>query len=734
MCGRRVLRNKNKLGCIFLVFLLAGLVRVGFVLHESSVDTLPACAFDEAIQLQLRIDELKRRSEGDWVGGFVVLEPSEQSCQPLVGSKLRLSWRYSEPLVVGQIIDARVKLKPLWGTRNVGGFDYRRWLVAKGYRATGYIQHGSAGELRASVAPAHFVRKRLLESGFSQAPGLLALAVGDQDGLTTAHWARLRKTGTIHLFVISGLHVALVGGWLYLLLLFLFRLFAVFASKSIPAHKIAMLLSLVGVFGYGWVSGLNPPVVRAVVMAGLVTLALLTSHRAIPLRILVATFVLTMLLQPLSILQQGFWLSYMAVAVLCWGLMSYQRQQGRVIMFVRVQVVLFICMAPLLGVVVGAVPAISIPANMLVVPVVTLVTLPSLLLGLLLTPLAYDISHALLVLADFSLATVFAVLDWLLALVPLGLQSFGYFSPMTAVVAGLAALINCLPVHTALRLAAVLGLLPMWLANSANLPLGEFRLQVLDVGQGSAALIDTRSHRIAVDAGPKFDTQFDAGESIVIPALRRTGADRIELLMLTHSDNDHAGGRQALVERYPEAKDIGAIQPCEDGYSWVWDRVRFTTLQYAGGANRNDRSCTLLIESATQSVYLSGDIGIEAERALVDRLPARLSVLVAPHHGSRSSSSSLFIRHVAPRWVIHSAGRFSRYGHPHPSVSRRYALECAQQLITGVVGGITWTSEKPDQIFSQRLGSLSWASAPAPHLLDESECAEMPVAPFVHRR
>ena len=148
-----------------------------------------------------------------------------------------------------------------------------------------------------------------------------------------------------------------------------------------------------------------------------------------------------MLVQPLSILQQGFWLSYMAVAVLCWGLMSYQRQQGRVIMFVRAQVVLFICMAPLLGVVVGAVPAISIPANMLVVPVVTLVTLPSLLLGLLLTPLAYDISHALLVLADFSLATVFAVLDWLLALVPLGLQSFGYFSPMTAVVAGLAALV-----------------------------------------------------------------------------------------------------------------------------------------------------------------------------------------------------------------------------------------------------------------------------------------------------
>ena len=161
--------------------------------------------------------------------------------------------------------------------------------------------------------------------------------------------------------------------------------------------------------------------------------------------------------------------------------------------------------------------------------------------------------------------------------------------------------------------------------------------------------------------------------------------------------------------------------------------MRFTTLQYADGSNRNDRSCTLLIENQRQSVYLSGDIGIQAEHALVDRLPERLSVLVSPYHGSRSSPSSLFPRHVAPQWVIHSAGRFSRYGHPHPLVSNRYALECSRQLVTGLVGGITWSSADPERIFSQRLGSLTEAFAPGLHRLDESACAEKPTNPSVRR-
>ena len=148
---------------------------------------------------------------------------------------------------MGQILNAQVKLKPLWGSLNVAGFDYRRWLAAKGYKATGYIQQANPLETPAVASITDRVRKRLIESDLKQASGLLALAVGDQEGLTTAHWGRLRKTGTVHLFVISGLHVALVGGWLYLLLLTPLGVVAALATKPMPVQKIAMLLSLGGV-------------------------------------------------------------------------------------------------------------------------------------------------------------------------------------------------------------------------------------------------------------------------------------------------------------------------------------------------------------------------------------------------------------------------------------------------------------------------------------------------------
>ncbi len=206
--------NKNKLGCVLLVLLATGLIRVVVVLHEALADTLPPCALSKTLQLQLRVDELKRYSDTDWTGSFVVLPSVELMCQPLVDIKLRLSLRHPRPLILGQIVNAQVKLKPLWGSLNVAGFDYWRWLAANGYKATGYIQQANPLETPAVASITDRIRKRLIESDLKQASGLLALAVDDQEGLTTAHWARLRKTGTVHLFVISGLHVALVGGWL----------------------------------------------------------------------------------------------------------------------------------------------------------------------------------------------------------------------------------------------------------------------------------------------------------------------------------------------------------------------------------------------------------------------------------------------------------------------------------------------------------------------------------------
>lgn len=190
----------------------------------------------------------------------------------------------------------------------------------------------------------------------------------------------------------------------------------------------------------------------------------------------------------------------------------------------------------------GAIPLLSIPANLCAVPAITLVALPSLLLGILLEPLAPTASSGLLGLADLSVITTKALLDTLTRVMPLRLQSIGYFPLATALVGGLSALAYCLPMPRAGKCVALLGLSCLLLANRSGVSFGQVRLQVLDVGQSSAAIIDTRTRRLVVDAGPKSENRFDAGESIVIPALRSSGFDQVDLVMLTHMDNDHAGG------------------------------------------------------------------------------------------------------------------------------------------------------------------------------------------------
>ena len=340
------------------------------------------------------------------------------------------------------------------------------------------------------------------------------------------------------------------------------RLFGWCLRKAVHGHRLAVMVSLLGVACYAWLSGLQPPVLRASLMAAIVVLADLTQRRSVPLRLLLLAFIVSVVLQPLAIFKQGFWLSYFAVAGLCWAVVGYRRLPTKVIAFVRVQFVLFVLMAPILGVWVGAIPLLSIPANLCAVPAITLVALPSLLLGILLEPLAPTASSGLLGLADLSVITTKALLDTLTRVMPLRLQSIGYFPLATALVGGLSALAYCLPMPRAGKCVALLGLSCLLLANRSGVSFGQVRLQVLDVGQGSAAIIDTRTRRLVVDAGPKSENRFDAGESIVIPALRSTGFDQVDLVMLTHMDNDHAGGRAALERRYPNAEQMFGADAC----------------------------------------------------------------------------------------------------------------------------------------------------------------------------
>jgi len=222
----------------------------------------------------------------------------------------------------------------------------------------------------------------------------------------------------------------------------------------------------------------------------------------------------------------------------------------------------------------------------------------------------------------------------------------------------------------------------------APLP-GEIWFTLLDVGQGLAAVVRTSGYTLVFDTGPRFGPDFDTGSAVIVPYLRQAGTRRVDTLVVSHGDNDHIGGTESLraaftvndvLSSIPER--IDGARACAAGQNWSRDGVRFEMLNPPPeeANEHNNSSCVLHIRGEHGNVLLTGDIEARAERRLVreygDKL--RAEVLVAPHHGSKTSSSDQFVRAVAPGWVLIPVGYGNRYRHPHPRVVARYAQHGVQ--------------------------------------------------------
>jgi competence protein ComEC len=310
---------------------------------------------------------------------------------------------------------------------------------------------------------------------------------------------------------------------------------------------------------------------------------------------------------------------------------------------------------------------------------------PLALLGTLLLPL-FGVAEALLWVAGGLLDLLFMLLtqiaDWLPAWQPSALPLWSWL------LCAMGAVLLLLPAGVPLRSLGGLLLLALFYTPLQRPVLGQAEVWVLDVGQGLAVLLRTHGHTLLYDAGPRFG-DFDVGERVVLPSLRGLDERRLDLLLISHADNDHAGGARAIqrgmaIERVlsGEPAALPAVlqaQACEAGRSWQWDGVRFSTWRWAEASNANQASCVLLVEAAGERMLLTGDIDSRAERALLDSgLDVHADWLLAPHHGSRSSSSPAFVQAVAPRAVLISRGQHNSFGHPHPTVLARYEEISAQ--------------------------------------------------------
>jgi competence protein ComEC len=356
----------------------------------------------------------------------------------------------------------------------------------------------------------------------------------------------------------------------------------------------------------------------------------------------------------------------------------------------------------------GQVSLVSLVANALAIPWVTLVVTPLALLGVLLPPLWELAAQAVQWLGLYL---------GLLAQLPLATLAV---APLWAGVAGLAGgVLLVLHLPWRLRALGVPLLLPVLLWQAPRPPAGEFELLAADIGQGNAVLVQTATHALLYDAGPRYSRESDAGHRVLVPLLRALDV-RLDRLVLSHRDSDHTGGAPAVLAMQPQADLLSSIedthelqalrrsQRCEAGQAWDWDGVRFEVLHpgaddYALARRSNALSCVLRISNGRQSVLLAGDIEASQENLLLMRgAPLRSDVLLVPHHGSKTSSSAAFLDAVAPPLALVQAGYRNRFGHPAPAVLARYTERGIRVVDSARCGAAHWRSQAPQQLSCQR--------------------------------
>ena len=657
-----------------------------------------------------------------WVEGRVVGLPQQSSESvrfELQGAKsrhgalpatIRLSWYHGPPVSSGERWRLAVKLKKPKGLLNPQGFDFEAWLLAQRIGATGTVKQGQLQEA-ASYAWRDGLRQRLLRiDAQGRASWLAALVLGDGSGLSRDDWTLLQATGTVHLLVISGQHIGLFAGLIYGFIALLAR-YGLW-PPYLPWLPWACALAFVGATGYGVLAGFEVPVQRACMMLGLV-LAWRLWFRQLGVWL---PFLLALngvlIVEPLASLRAGFWLSFGAVAVLIFTFSGRLGAWGWRAMWLRPQGLIALGLFPVLWVLDLPISLIGPLANLMAVPWISLAVLPTALLGTLLLPVPWLGESLLWVsggLIDVLVECLSLLADvstpWLPASVPVYLW---------LLCAG-GVLILLLPAGFVLRpLGWPLVLLALF-APREPIPHGQVEVLQLDVGQGLAIALRTRNHTLLYDAGPKFGS-LDQGERVVVPVLRSLGVGELDLMLLSHADSDHAGGALAVQRAVNVARVVSGdapglapqlrAQPCVSGQSWEWDGVRFSLWQWAGASDSNQKSCVLQVQAGDERLLLTGDIDAKAERELL-KSPLGVPVrwLQAPHHGSKTSSSMVFLKALAPEIVLISRGHGNSFGHPHPPVMARYQALGVQVLDSAEQGAVKFrlgASAKAESMRDQR--------------------------------
>lgn len=737
--GIALFNRHGSLKYIALLCLALGFWRGDVYLQDYYSRLVPTGLEGKDIRLQAKITEIPVKLHKGWR-----LVVAVQESQPKTKMQsLQLNW-YSDAVspTLGETGDFTVRLKRPHGYANPAGFNYEQWMLSRNLHGRGYIRNADRLHRPASTG----VRQSLWDSlqGYPGDAGSLiaALVLGEKHGLSHSQRQLFIDSGTAHLFAISGLHISMVAGLFFISAkLIILLILSLPVVPGIVRHCIyrltplrtALACSWLGCLSYSLLAGLSLSTQRALIMLSVVYLACALRQRIFSLHSFSLALLLIVLSQPAAVLGPGLFLSFSAVAWIAYILHMLPAQLANWKKVLLIQLLLPLCLWPIVQFYFGSAATLGAIANIILIPLMSFVLLPLCLLAVALEAFFPLSNTGLIGLIDTLYQYILAFLQqlnattwakpiiWkigieqlLLLQLCIALLLLPRGSPKTLKALALAA--------------AVFGLVP----DKPNINKGEFVASVIDVGQGLSVLLQTQSHNLLYDTGPAYPSGFSVSKAVIVPFLQSQNIQYLDLLMLSHGDQDHQGGLAELLGEVKAGRVVSGqperiklpvkeVELCHSGQSWHWDGVKFEVLWPEQSmhtnpsglwTSANNHSCVLRVSSAAQTLLLSGDI----EKAVEDKLlnnnaVLQADILVAPHHGSNSSSSSAFIQVVDPRLAIFSAAYRSRFGHPHKKVLKRYKDAGVKWLNTATCGQFIYT--KPTTTCHRNLNKLRWQSKKA---------------------
>jgi competence protein ComEC len=719
----------------FRISLLAGCgAIIGFIwaalfaMHFLS-DELPREMEGQDITLIGTIDSLPVTFQQGVRFNFLVERVvSERDSVPVVPSRLALSWYYGfrkdEMHTVGDVQPGErwqltVRLRRPHGNANPYGFDYEVWLLEQKLRATGYVRPDQKAALKNQrldeFVPGFrniversrgWLRERILTAleDKDYAGVIVALVIGDQRAISQSDWKVFNRTGISHLVSISGLHITMIAGLFAAVVFGLWRRSFFMGSRLpliLPAQKAAALAGAGAALIYVLLAGFGVPAQRTLYMLSVVALALWLGRITSVSHVLCIALGVVALLDPWAVLWPGFWLSFGAVAIILYasaGRMqahssaekSLQEKPAALIKTAaRTQYAVTIGLVPFTMLLFGQVSLVSPFANAVAIPLISFIVTPLALIG---SVLPAPLSDWMLGFAHFFVEWLARGLAWISKL-----SVAVWHAPIPSASIFLFALAGTLwllaPRGWPVRWLGLLAWIPLFLNAPAHPNAGEMWATAFDVGQGTAVLVETERHRLLYDTGPLYSPESDGGNRVILPYLKARGIASLDAVVVSHSDIDHSGGALSLFQELgigwvssSMALDSAVVNAapghrrCVAGQKWSWDGVEFEMLHPTAASYDNNkwksnaRSCTLKVSRGTHAILLPGDIEAAQEAQLVADEPERLraSVLLAPHHGSGTSSTAPFLNAVDPELALFQVGYRNRYRHPKQEVFDRY--------------------------------------------------------------